>query len=251
MAKIIAIHSFRGGTGKSNTAANIAALLAAQGWRVGVFDTDIQSPGIHAIFGLTDDDLVFTLNNYLWGECDIDEATYDVTDRLGAHIPGKVFLIPASLDMSEMKRLMREGYDVSLLNEGFLRALVTLDLDMLVLDTHPGLNDETLLSIAVANTLLLILRPDQQDYQGTSIVVTVAQKLEVPRLLLLFNKVPPLFDEQQLRTRAEQVYQNKVVGVLPHSDEMMTLASSGIFVLRYPDHPITAKLRQVAAALLD
>ena len=47
MSKIISIHSFRGGTGKSNTCANVTTLLAAQGMRVGVVDTDIQSPGIH------------------------------------------------------------------------------------------------------------------------------------------------------------------------------------------------------------
>jgi len=41
MAKIISIHSFRGGTGKSNTSANVAALLATEGRRVGVVDTDI------------------------------------------------------------------------------------------------------------------------------------------------------------------------------------------------------------------
>ena len=29
MARIISVHSFRGGTGKSNTTANLAALLAA------------------------------------------------------------------------------------------------------------------------------------------------------------------------------------------------------------------------------
>jgi MinD-like ATPase involved in chromosome partitioning or flagellar assembly len=52
VARIISIHSFRGGTGKSNTAANLAAVLAADGQRVGVIDTDIQSPGIHILFGL-------------------------------------------------------------------------------------------------------------------------------------------------------------------------------------------------------
>ncbi len=35
MAKIISIHSFRGGTGKSNTTANVAAVLATKGLRVG------------------------------------------------------------------------------------------------------------------------------------------------------------------------------------------------------------------------
>ena len=41
MSQIASIHSFRGGTGKSNTTANLSALLAMQGRRVGVIDTDI------------------------------------------------------------------------------------------------------------------------------------------------------------------------------------------------------------------
>ena len=64
MPKIISIHSFRGGTGKSNTTANITALLAASGKRVGVIDTDIQSPGIHVLFGLEEDDMDHSLNDY-------------------------------------------------------------------------------------------------------------------------------------------------------------------------------------------
>ena len=50
MSKIVSVHSFRGGTGKSNTTANLAALMAVEGNRVGVIDTDIQSPGIHVLF---------------------------------------------------------------------------------------------------------------------------------------------------------------------------------------------------------
>ena len=49
MPQIISIHSFRGGTGKSNTAANLAAMLAQAGKRVCVIDTDIQPPGIHVL----------------------------------------------------------------------------------------------------------------------------------------------------------------------------------------------------------
>jgi len=50
VAKIISTHSFRGGTGKSNTTANLAVLVARAGWRVGIIDTDIQSPGVHVLF---------------------------------------------------------------------------------------------------------------------------------------------------------------------------------------------------------
>jgi MinD-like ATPase involved in chromosome partitioning or flagellar assembly len=72
MAKIISIHSFRGGTGKSNTTANLCALLAAMGKRVAVIDTDIQSPGVHVLFGLDESEMKNTLNDYLWGNCRID-----------------------------------------------------------------------------------------------------------------------------------------------------------------------------------
>ncbi len=58
MSHIISIHSFRGGTGKSNTTANLAALYASMGMRVGVIDTDIQSPGIHVLFGMQEELLV-------------------------------------------------------------------------------------------------------------------------------------------------------------------------------------------------
>jgi septum site-determining protein MinD len=40
------------------------------------------------------------------------------------------------------------------------------------------------------------------------------------------------------------------VAVLPHSDEMMTLASSGVFAVEYPDHPITAQYRDIVEKLL-
>ena len=82
MYKIISVHSFRGGTGKSNTTANVATILASQGKRVGVIDTDIQSPGIHVLFGFDEDKMQYSLNDYLWGKCDIRQTAYDLTNSL-------------------------------------------------------------------------------------------------------------------------------------------------------------------------
>ena len=250
MSKIISIHSFRGGTGKSNTTANVTTLLATEGRRVGVIDTDIQSPGIHVLFGMDETDMVHSLNDYLWGKCDIKQTAHDVTSRLGMGIKGQVFLIPSSIKAGEIARVLREGYDVGLLNDGFHELVEVLDLDVLMIDTHPGLNEETLLSIAISDALGIIMRPDQQDYQGTGVTVEVARKLDVPRMLLIVNKVPSVFDLAEVRSRVEQTYNCEVAAVLPHSDEMMTLASAGIFALHYPGHPVTAAFKQLAARLV-
>ncbi|GIV97444.1 MAG: CDP-3, 6-dideoxy-D-glycero-L-glycero-4-hexulose-4-reductase [Herpetosiphonaceae bacterium] len=251
MAKIISVHSFRGGTGKSNTTANVTTILASEGRRVGVIDTDIQSPGIHVLFGLNEEAMRYSLNDYLWGKCEIAQAAHDVTSQLGPAVKGKVFLIPSSIKAGEIARVLREGYDVGLLNDGFHQLIQSLKLDVLMIDTHPGLNEETLLSIAVSDALAIILRPDQQDYQGTGVTVEVARKLEVPRLVLVVNKVPPTFNATEVKARVQQTYNAEVGAVLMHSDEMMALASAGVFVQHYPDHPMTAELRRLAARLVE
>ncbi len=251
MSKIISIHSFRGGTGKSNTTANVSALLAQEGWRVGVVDTDIQSPGIHVLFGLDEADLSPSLNDYLWGKCAIKDAAHDVTDRLGAPVRGGVLLVPSNIKASEIAKVLREGYDVGLLNDGFNDLIRELSLDALVIDTHPGMNEETLLSISISDTLAIILRPDQQDYQGTAVTVEVARKLDVPRMLLVVNKTPAVFDPGEVKEKVEKAYRCEVATVLPHSDELMAMASTGIFALRYPDSVVTECLRQLASKLME
>jgi MinD-like ATPase involved in chromosome partitioning or flagellar assembly len=251
MSQIISVHSFRGGTGKSNTTANVAAVLASQGQRVGVIDTDIQSPGIHILFGMAGASIDYSLNDYLWGRCEISQAAHDVTAIIEGGTSGKLYLIPSSVRADEIVNVLREGYDVSLLTEGFRQLIRDLSLDVLMIDTHPGLNEETLFSIAISHSLAIIMRPDQQDYEGTGVTVEVARSLDVPNLILIVNKTPQAFDTAEVRARVEQTFNCDVGAILPHSEEMMNLASTGIFVLRYPDHPLTKQYQDIARQLTN
>ena len=139
---------------------------------------------------------------------------------------------------------------MGVLHEGFRKLIERLELDVLMIDTHPGLNEETLLSIVLADAIGLILRPDQQDYQGTAVTLEVARQLGVERILLIVNKVPPVFDPEAVRKLVEETYQCEVAAVLPHSDDMMALASSGIFALHFPNHPVTLGLKELADKLV-
>lgn len=250
MARIVSIHSFRGGTGKSNTTANIAAVLAAQGKRVAVVDADVLSPGVHVLFGVDQESMGSSLNDYLWGRCDITEAAHEVTPPTATAADGRLWLVPSSMRPHDIARVMHDGYDVGRLNDGFRALVDKLSLDVLLLDTHPGLNEETLLSIAMSNALAVVLRPDHQDYEGTHVTVGVARKLRVPRMVLVVNKTPPSFDPADVEARVAAAYGCEVAAVLPHSDELMTLSSEAVFAVRNPFHPLTEQYRQVAARLL-
>jgi MinD-like ATPase involved in chromosome partitioning or flagellar assembly len=252
MSRIVSIHSFRGGTGKSNSTANIASTVARYGHRVGIVDTDIQSPGIHVLFGFDEEKMNRTLNDYLWGRCSIREAAYDVSAVLqGARTDrSSIHLIPSSLRAGEIARVLREGYDVGLLNDGFQALIQDLELDYLFIDTHPGLNEETLLSITISDILLLILRPDRQDFQGTAVTVDIARKLEVPKMLLMINKALSSFDFDALKQRVEETYDAPVAGILPLSEDVVQLASSDVFCLRYPEHPFSQVIESVARQIM-
>ncbi len=247
MTKIISTHSFRGGTGKSNVTANLAALLAQEGYRVGVFDTDIQSPGIHVIFELAETAVVHTLNDFLWGKCAIEDAAYKVYE---SEQGGEVHLVPSSLDPNDIARILREKYDASDMHSAFRDLIAALSLDYLLIDTHPGLNEETLLSIAISDSLVIILRPDQQDFQGTSVTVDVARRLRVPEISLVVNKVPPEYNFDKVQEQVEHAYHCDVAALLPLSIDIAENGSAALFCLNYPDHPFTEGLKSVVARLL-
>lgn len=256
MTKIISTHSYRGGTGKSNLTANLAAGLALRGHRVGVVDTDIQSPGIHTLFKVDPHALRFTLNDYLWGKCGVAETALDVTsgvvDGEGREIVpegGKVYLVPSSIKTGEIARILKEKYDVEDLNTGFHDLCNELELDYLLIDTHPGVNEETLLSIAISDTLMLLLRPDIQDYQGTAVTLELARKLEVPQLLLVVNKVLESFDFRELSQRVFASYRTPVAAVLPLSTELIQIGSTGLVRAIHPEHAFSEGIETILDAI--
>jgi len=250
MPKVVSIHSYRGGTGKSNFTANLATTIALQGNRVEVVDTDVPSPGIHNLFCLEPEQIGKTLNNYLWGESLIEEAAYDVGTKIGIEA-GRLFLVPSSVKADNIARILKDGYDVKLMNDGFRSLVKALQLDYLFIDTHPGLSKETFLSIAISHILILILRPDKQDYQGTAVTVDVARRLNVRKMLLTINKAHSKLDLDALKQKVEETYGETVAGVFPLSEDMVQLASEGIFCVKYPEHPVSQEFQRVAQQIVE
>lgn len=244
---IISVHSFRGGTGKSNTVASLAVLMAKRGQRVGVIDTDIQSPGIHVLFGMRADDISVSLNDYLWGRAAITDCARQVFE---AESGGAVYLIPASMKTNEIVQVLRQGYDIRRLTEALGELTQTLKLDAIFIDTHPGLNEETLFALAISTAVIMVLRPDQQDYEGTGIAVEVARSLEVPRLMLILNKAPASLDAAAVKASLERTFNCEVAAVLFHSDRMMELGSNEVYAGKFPSDPITVALEHVVDELI-
>jgi len=246
----IFFHSFRGGTGKSNISANVSGCLALKGKKIVLIDLDIQSPGIHAVFGFNDNDIKKSLNDFLWGKCEIKDTVYTLSDTLDIG-PGEIYFIPSSIRADDIIRILREGYDFTQLNKGFTSLEESFNPDYLICDTHPGLYEETLFSIAVADVLLTIMRPDAQDFQGTAVTLEVSRKLNVPHLFLILNHVLMSENPEKLKKNVEKRYNCTVLSMLPHTEDLLKMGSSHVFYIKYPNHPFSKEIETISNKVIS
>ena len=243
----IAVHSFKGGTGKSTITANLAVSLAREGRRVGVLDMDLAGPGLHVLFEMKPHEIDHTLNDYLLGKCSADSITIDLTEKMGLK-RGSLVFVPASFKAEDIIRVLSKGYEIGMFRDALDLISKMHNLDYMIIDTHPGIEKSTLISMGVCDMNIIISRMDSQDIFGTGVMLEVTKVLEKPQILIA-NMIPPGVDREKVKARLETLFNTKVVTAIPFYTEILRALSSEVFVLKNPDHDFSATLKPVIEAL--
>ena len=68
-------------------------------------------------------------------------------------------------------------------------------------------------------------------------------------MLLAINKALSSMNFDALKQKVEEAYNLPVVGIFPLSEDIVQLASEGVFCLKYPTHPITQEFMKLAKQL--
>lgn len=250
MGTSIAVHSYRGGTGKSTTTANLSVVLAALGFKVVAVDLDITSPGLHVIFNVTSEIMKYTLNDFLYSKCSLNETLVDLTPYLGLS-RGKLFFIGSSMKPEEIARLLKEGYNEYMFRDVSEKLINNHGADFVIFDTHPGLTEDTLISVLSSDLGLLIMRMDKQDITGTYITSQILKQFKKVSYVVL-NMVPPkLASSPELPSEVSKLVNSSVIAVIPFYEEVLSHRSRGVFILSHPQHPFTARVAKLAEALVS
>lgn len=237
--------------------ANLAAQAALTGMRVGLADTDFHFPITHNMFGFDVSKPWKTLSDFLDGRATIGEVGLPIHESVGqieeisklayTHM----WLFPASVNPRDIIRIDNVGFDTRLLNDGFRDACKKFNLDCLFINQPSNLNEGTLISIAISNALIIVVRPDNKDYHETAMMADVVRQLEIPNLFLTINKTLPKYDFAELKSRFEQTYGIPVLGVLPPFVDIENYANTGIFSINFPSHIWSRGLCSFAQTLFE
>jgi chromosome partitioning protein len=178
MSQCIAFHSYKGGTGKTTIACNLAAMLAFRGYNVSLLDLDVYAPSLHSYFDCNPDKWI---NDLLFENSDLREIMVDMTSALTKYTAeannkklGKLLVGFSNPQKEEIYKL--EGsIKTANANIQLLRRFVQLredlisdyDSDYVILDTSPGIRYWSINSLAVADVLFLTLKYGDLDIEGT------------------------------------------------------------------------------------
>ena len=252
MGKIIAVHSYKGGTGKTSLSVNLAATYARMGKKVCIMDLDFRAPSLHAIF--KKQNLNYWLNDYLNGVCEINKVLVDETKEHGNG--GKLFVALANpsteaiRDMTakdrkwEMKALGRLlSLRSSLLNE--------MDLDYIICDTSPGLQYSSINAIVTADVVLVVTSLDASDINGSQRMTSELYDLFEKKTGILVNKVIAEYlssekEHKKFDKYIKNLHTLPVLATIPCFCEVLRAAGDFIFTEERPEHPFTETIEELA-----
>ena len=248
LGKIIAVHSYKGGTGKTLLSVNLAAVLAKKGKKVCLFDLDFRAPSLATLLKV--ENAEHWLNDYLNGTCEIDKILVDLSERF--HINGKFYVglanpaTEAIRDMSakdrkwEMRALGRLlALRTSLINEkGF---------DYLIFDTSPGLQYSSINAVVSSDLVVVATTFDRSDIDGTKRMLRELYDLFEKKTGIVLNKVleASKSSKEEMRTKVKDVYQVPLLGIVPCFCDILKAGGGIIFASEKPEHPFTKILDEV------
>ena len=280
MTKCIALHSYKGGTGKSTISSNLSATLARKGLTAVLLDLDVYAPSLQDYFQWQPHK---SINDYLFENATVDEVIHDLSAVLKkfpskngeqCDSKGKLLVAFSSTSKDEIYKLdgavRQEGSKIQLLRKFLMlreEIVSKYNADFIIIDTSPGIRYWSINSLAIADTILLSLKLDGIDLKGTRLlakeIYDSLTKLGTKSYLLLNRAagycLPPNLSGEN-NSSNQELYkttvdnQTTVISKLSADVGMDTILSIPCYcdiqfdsnefltALRYPDHPFAAKI---------
>ena len=172
--QVIAVTNFKGGSGKTTTAAHLGQYLALHGYRVLAIDLDPQA-SLSALFGYQPE-IDIGENETLYGALRYDDAVRPLAGVVKPTYFAGLDLVPGNLELQEFEhetpRVLasqrRAGEGLFFVRIATILESVSDRYDVVVIDCPPQLGFLTLAALCAATAVLVTVHPQMLDIASMS-----------------------------------------------------------------------------------
>lgn len=167
--KVIAIANQKGGVGKTSTAVNLSAALAARGKKILLIDVDSQANATSTLgFAASGEE---SLYQALIGNKPLEELIIPTNRR-------NLSLVPAHMDLSGVEvELTQEGNHTSCMRDALESLRESAAFDYVFLDTPPSLGVLMTASLCACDEVLTPMQCEFLSLEGLSKILFVIQQI--------------------------------------------------------------------------
>jgi flagellar biosynthesis protein FlhG len=240
--RTIAVTGGKGGVGKTCLAVNVATALAQSGQNVLLLDGDLGLSSVDVMLGLTPR---HTLEQMLSGERQLQDIILKSPDG--------VQVVPAASGVARMAALSAKEH------AAIVNAFATLPspVDVLVIDTAPGIGESVLRFCAASQQLLVVVCDEPTSLTDAYALIKVLNRNhQIKRFHVLANRIPhgsgeALFKRLQRVTDRYLDVNLQYAGAIPEDDTLgKSVRAQRALLDAFPGSAAARAIKQLAANFL-
>lgn len=239
---IIALHSFKGGTGKTLLCISLATIFAKAGKKTCLVELDFSAPSLLAHLKKTGKNWV---NDYLNKACKPENILIDFSsESMGK---GKFFVglaNPSTEAIREMCAKDRKWEIEALGRLLFLKDFLTKEMgfEYVFFDTSPGLQYSSINAIVASDVVLVVSSTDKSDVDGTRRMIQDLYQMFQKKTALIANKVP----FECVASVKVDGHQPPLLGIVPCLCDIPKITIEGLLNTSSTNYEFVMKLQEIA-----
>lgn len=172
--KIVTIASTKGGTGKTIVSLNLAGVYSLMGYKVLLIDFDLFGGGIATFLNSDNDRTIFNFVE------DYSNNRYESIENYIYKYNDLISIIAAPKDPRSANKIESKYVDIILSN-------VVYNYDVILIDTSHLLNEITIVSLDISDSILYVLTNDSLDLKNSRSFMSIIKDVGFDNITTLLN----------------------------------------------------------------